>query len=348
MRPRAWIRLNLSILVVVVFCLFICIVAASAEKETCKDGEVCSATFNKQTGVGAKEPIKQLPKHAWFNALASTAVISVFGNIGIVFYLFIDNRVGSGWLLKTMIGFAVGGLLGDVFLHLLPHASTGDAHDITGGLWILFGIFAFFLVEKLVRIWTGGEHSHSHSEPKDGVKADNVQNGIRPGAWLNMFADVTHNFVDGMAIAAAFQTSSVLGTSTTLGVLIHEIPHEMGDFAVLLSQGFSKRGAFLCQFVSALGAFAGCLFGLMIAKADSEPTAVLNFTAGGFIYVALVDVLPELLSEPSSFIQLLREIAALCLGVAVMIYVATLEAHDHSQHSHNHVGHAHHGHSHAH
>ena len=181
-------------------------------------------------------------------------------------------------------------------------------------------------------------HTHSHT---DGAAEKSHGHEIRPGAWLNLFADVTHNFVDGMAIAAAFQTSNVLGTSTTIGVLLHEIPHEMGDFAVLLAQGFSKRGAFYCQFVSALGAFAGCLFGLLIARSDSEPTgAVLNFTAGGFIYVALVDVLPELLSEPSSFSQLVREVSALCTGVAIMLWVASIEELDHSGHSHGH-GHNH-------
>jgi zinc transporter 7 len=291
-------------------------------------------------------------QHVWFNSLISTAAISVFGNVGIVIYMFIDDNnhaSGSNWALKTMVGFAVGGLLGDVFLHLLPHGASKDAHDITPGLWILTGIFVFFLVEKLVRMWTGEQqnhHGHSHKNEAVNTK-EPMENKIRPGAWLNLFADVTHNFVDGMAIAAAFQTSNVLGTSTTIGVLLHEIPHEMGDFAVLLTQGFSKRGAFLCQFLSALGAFAGCLFGLMISKVDSEPTAVLNFTAGGFIYVALVDVLPELLEEPSSFLQLVREIIALCLGVAVMVYVAAMEHADHGSHSHSNA-HSSHGHSHAH
>ncbi|KAH9247026.1 hypothetical protein BASA81_015364 [Batrachochytrium salamandrivorans] len=189
--------------------------------------------------------------NVWVNALMGTAIISFFGNVGIVLYMFLDGKQNKG-ALNTMVAFAVGGLLGDVFLHLLPHASSSGhhshdahhhSHDNTGGLWVLFGIFSFFLLERIVRAYNGGGgHSHSHGGDKE---HDNDQ--IRPGAWLNLFADVQHNFVDGMAIAAAFQVSNLVGTSTMLGVLIHEIPHEMGDFAVLLNQGFSMRGALACH-----------------------------------------------------------------------------------------------------
>lgn len=294
------------------------------------------------------------------NALLSTLLVSVLGNVGILFFLFTDVK---GSTLKTMVGFAVGGLLGDVFLHLIPHASKGKSpHDVSGGLWILAGVLAFFFVEKGVRNWTREEEGgHSHGGVKEKGKGGNMdgnnalvgekvhlgkKGGIRPGAVLNLFADATHNFVDGMAIAAAYQSSNQLGMSTTMAILLHEIPHEMGDFAVLLTQGFTKRGAFFAQFGSAIGAFAGCLFGIFITSSDSEPVAVLNFTAGGFIYVALVNVLPELLHEKSSMMQTLREALALGLGIAVMVFVAKHEESSHAGHAHH--GHDHHDHGHAH
>lgn len=271
--------------------------------------------------------------NVWANALMGTAIISFFGNVGIVLYMFLDGKQNKG-ALNTMVAFAVGGLLGDVFLHLLPHASSGGhhdhhdhshdhhSHDNTGGIWVLMGIFSFFLLERIVRAYNGGGGGHSHAHAHD----DGDKNEIRPGAWLNLFADVQHNFVDGMAIAAAFQVSNLVGTSTMLGVLIHEIPHEMGDFAVLLNQGFSMRGALACQFVSSIGAFAGCLFGLVVGGQHAQNANLLSFTAGGFIYVALVDVLPELLHEPASMWQTAREFAAIAAGVGIMVWVGEMEA----------------------
>ena len=328
-------RIQLRLLWLTLFFLaYSCLPAISQATTTCP-AEGCANNLKENLN-------RKAPNYAWTNAFISVAVISTVGNIGILIYLFIDNQATGGWALKTMVGFAVGGLLGDVFLHLLPHSQPDDSHDISGGLWVLGGILSFFIVEKLVRLYhkedNGNSHSHSHGGLKN--KDEKSTSGIRPGAWLNLFADATHNFVDGMAIAAAYRTSNSLGNSTTLAVLLHEIPHEMGDFAVLLTQGFTRKGAFLCQFISALGAFAGCLFGLMISSQESEPKAVLNFTAGGFIYVALVDVLPELLDEQTSLGQIIRETLAFCLGVGVMIWVAAYEEHGHN--------HSHHDHSHSH
>jgi zinc transporter 7 len=318
------------------------------------------------------------PKDVWTSALFATGAISTLGNIGIVIYMCMDTRSGSGWGLKTMIAFAVGGLLGDVFIHLLPHAAAGgNPHDPKIPLCTLAGIFFFFLIEKVVRMFTGSNHSHSHSKDAKGADEDeddvnNHTTGIRPGAVLNMFADTAHNFVDGLALATAFRASKVLGLSTTLSVFVHEIPHEMGDFAILLSQGCSKKAAFLCQFVSALGAFAGCLFGLWISMNEEDTRTILAFTAGNFIYVALVDVLPEILRKSTSPLQLVREVIAIALGIAVMVLVAKLEENDpgltlqifssmtggsaqqqqgrgNHAHSHSHAhAHSHGGHGHAH
>lgn len=145
--------------------------------------------------------------------------------------------------------------------------------------------------------------------------------GLRPGAILNLAADTVHNFMDGLSIAASWCTGN--GVATTVGIFFHEIPHEVGDFAILLQQGFTKRGAFLAQFVSAIGAFMGCGVGLYLSA--REPASVLAFTAGGFIYISLVDVMPELLHGPLSFGSALVETLAFASGVGMMVMIGIHE-----------------------
>ena len=123
--------------------------------------------------------------------------------------------------------------------------------------------------------------------------------------------------------------SKQLGVSTTLAVLLHEVPHELGDFAILLSQGFSRRSAFLTQFVSAIGALAGCVAGLVLsgagAGAGESPKWVLGVTGGGFIYIACVSVLPQLVQGEARLWQTVAETAAIGLGIALMVLVTWFE-----------------------
>ena len=107
----------------------------------------------------------------------------------------------------------------------------------------------------------------------------------------------------------------------TLAVLLHEVPHEIGDFAVLVTQGFSRKNAFLAQFASAAGAFAGCIFGSLFG---SNPAYILCFTAGGFIYISLVNILPDLF-EDTSFKQTLKELLCVLFGVLMMVVIAVTE-----------------------
>lgn len=343
---------------------------------------------------------KQKDPVYWLEPLLATAMISAAPFLILFFVPLSNNSPESKPFLKVLLSFASGGLLGDAFLHLIPHAisphsHTGEdgdhshghshshggeegGHDHTGdmlvGLWVLAGIIAFLVVEKFVRFLKGGHgHSHGHSHavevpaPKieakeaesDGeetekangevkkaeeangdVKENGEANGevkadddseepeveeIKVAAYLNLAADCTHNFTDGLAIGASFLVSRNVGLITTLTIFLHEIPHEIGDFAILVQSGCTKRKAMLLQLVTAIGAFAGCICGLLAEGLGTAASAwILPFTAGGFIYIATVSVIPELLEE-SKLGQSIKEIIALLVGVFLMVIIALTE-----------------------
>ncbi|KAH8413208.1 hypothetical protein KR009_008815 [Drosophila setifemur] len=323
----------------------------------------------------------------WLHSMGSTLLISAAPFV-LLYIIPLDNSEAMKPRLKVLLAFASGGLLGDAFLHLIPHAthphSHGDhdhghghdhdhhhhhqegedqghahVHDMSVGLWVLGGIIAFLAVEKLVRILKGGSgggHGHSHGAPKpkpvapkkkadkdngDGDKSLKQANKPKPkkqeaepegeveiSGYLNLAADFAHNFTDGLAIGASYLAGNSIGIVTTITILLHEVPHEIGDFAILIKSGCSRRKAMLLQLVTALGALAGTALALLGAgsgEGDNSAPWVLPFTAGGFIYIATVSVLPELLEESTKLKQSLKEIFALLTGVGLMIVIAKFE-----------------------
>ncbi|XP_013418806.1 histidine-rich membrane protein KE4 homolog 2 [Lingula anatina] len=345
----------------------------------------------------------------WIQALSATAMISC-APVLILFFIPVENAHDSHQeLLKVLLSFASGGLLGDAFLHLIPHAvsphshgegeehgghghSHDHSHDMGVGLWVLAGIVAFLMVEKFVRIMKGGHgHSHSHSSPapekespeededkkeEEETKEEDSKQGssdkeeekeetstelrqrkkekdngdkededdrekkveeeergateapeedIKVAGYLNLAADFAHNFTDGLAIGASFLVGQNVGIITTITIFLHEIPHEIGDFAILVQSGCTKRKAMLLQFSTAIGAMLGTLCSLMAEGAGDYATSwILPFTAGGFIYIATVSVIPELL-EDTKFWQSVKEIIALLTGVYMMVLIAQYE-----------------------
>ena len=148
---------------------------------------------------------------------------------------------------------------------------------------------------------------------------------IKVSAYLNLAADFAHNFTDGLAIGASYHAGMTVGTVTTLTILLHEIPHEIGDFAILIQSGFSRRRAMLLQLVTALGAMVGTLCGLVMESQGSSTSLwILPFTAGGFIYIATVAVIPELLDK-SSLWQSIKELIAMSFGISMMVLITLIE-----------------------
>ena len=266
-----------------------------------------------------------------------------------------------------MVAFAVGGLLGDTLLHLVPQTFMGEPHDERAhfvmndprrnavlGLFIFIGFATFVAMDKTLRIMTagGGGYSHSHPHPhssgatssgveltksgdtkqRKGKKAEDRNKveeketehnspSVKPSSILNLVSDFTHNITDGLAMSGAFYASPVVGATTCMAVMLHEIPHEVGDFALLIQGGFTKWQAMGAQFITAVGAFTGTLIGIAIqeysASGDAGVTGgqvkmgegvlgsdlkagdlVLPFTAGTFLYVGF-SVIPELLETGS-------------------------------------------------
>lgn len=163
-------------------------------------------------------------------------------------------------------------------------------------------------------------------DQKTDQKEDKVQQTAEQhmGGILAIIADTTHNFTDGLAIAASFSAGHAIGVSTTIAVLVHEIPHEIGDFALLVQSGFTMRSAILVQLLTAIGALVGVGVGLLTGGLTESTAWALPFTAGGFIYIAAVDVLPTLLKD-TSLVQTLAEVSAMCVGVYMMVLIAEYE-----------------------
>jgi len=332
----------------------------------------------------SQQPRKTVTKNTgvtlWIEAITATAIISV-SPIFILLFIQLDHTEQYQSRLKVLLSFASGGLLGDAFLHLIPHATSphshggddshshshghsheeGHSHDMSVGLWTLAGIIAFLIVEKFVRYVKGG-HSHSHAPPavkekkeekskasgdkaddksqkKDGKKDKEVTDkktdevktdcseveDIKVAGYLNLAADFAHNFTDGLAIGASFLMGQNIGIVTTITIFLHEIPHEIGDFAILVQSGCSKKKAMMLQFSTAIGAMLGTICSLFAEGIGEAATAwILPFTAGGFIYIATVSVIPELL-EDSKPGQSVKEILALLVGVYMMVLIGQYE-----------------------
>lgn len=393
------------------------------------------------------------------NALLATAYIS--GPPNFLLALCPPNIDPSS--LSVMVAFAVGGLLGDTFFHLLPEIFLGEDEsdakirmvflepnrNLLLGVFIFIGLVTFMAMDKALRIATGA-HSHSHGtnehdlntqaekidatdyrlqndlqelartespkekkhrlhqkpyndttvsgqktrdviahiattnqnirkrvtnssrsahqettmhEEKTDDKIDSGDSSTQPSessreskdinpsvklaGLLNLLADFTHNITDGLALSTSFYSSPALGATTTMAVFFHEIPHEVGDFALLIQSGFSKRQAMAAQFVTAIGAFLGTIIGIVVQEYGSGEASnaagdgsglfgtslqwsdtLLPFTAGTFLYVGTVGVIPELLENEKGKTKIQElgrtglQFAAMAVGAAIMVAIS--------------------------
>ncbi|MDY6980089.1 MAG: ZIP family metal transporter [Pseudomonadota bacterium] len=219
-------------------------------------------------------------------------------------------------LLPHFVSFAIGALLGAAFLALLPHslAGTDDFHLL--GMTVLLGLLGFFLLEKMV-LWRHCHHEVCEAHTPEPHTHDNH----KAAGTLILIGDGVHNFVDGVLIAAAFMTDIHLGIVTALAVAAHEIPQEVGDFAVLLQSGFSKRKAFLFNILASLTTLVGAALAYYsLGDMQQALPYVLAVAASSFIYIAVADLIPGL-HKRVEFTQTVQQIILILLGV-VVIYLA--------------------------
>ena len=204
--------------------------------------------------------------------------------------------------------------MGDAFIHLIPDAVKRQGSISTVCLTALLGMFLFFVLEKLVR-W---RHDHHINMPSQ-------QDDIRPMAKMNLMGDAVHNFVDGILIGGSFLVDPMLGFTTTLAIIAHEIPQEIGDVGALVYGGYSPAKAVLYNFYCSLTVVAGAVFALFFSQiAESSLIFLLPVAAGGFIYIAAADMMPAL-HEYSTLPNLIGQTAIFGLGIGLMQSIIILE-----------------------
>jgi len=227
-------------------------------------------------------------------------------------FLLLPERVRTR-MLSPMVSFAIGALLGAAFLAILPHAFEVpgvDAHSVT--LTVLCGILVFFLLEKMV-IWRHCHTDDCEVHVPDVDKARHAATGN-----LILIGDGIHNMVDGVLIAAAFLTDVHLGVVTSIAVIAHEIPQELGDFAVLLHSGFSRGKALLYNMLTSLTTVIGGVVAFYsLTLADRIVPYVLAVAASSFIYIAVADLIPGLHKRPE-FSATVQQIVLIAFGVTVI------------------------------
>lgn len=213
--------------------------------------------------------------------LISSFLISLIAFIGILFVSMSEKVLNS--VLFILIAFAAGTMLGNVFFHIMPETFE-EINPLTGGFFLMAGFSVFFVLEKLIH-W---HHCHDIGE-RHGRK--------HVFGYLNMIGDGVHNFIDGILIAASYIVSIPVGIATTLAILSHEVPQEIGDFGVLVYSGFSKGKALMFNFASALLAVIGAVLGWYIFNNIDVINYILPLAAGSLMYIATTDLMPELHKE---------------------------------------------------
>ncbi len=211
--------------------------------------------------------------------LVATFVVSLISFVGVVSLALNDKILNK--ILLVLIGLSAGALMGGAFLHLLPEA-VEKSSGLDVYLLVLVGFILFFLIEKVLH-WR-----HCHKGHCD----------VHTFHYMNLVGDSIHNFIDGLIMAASFVVSLPLGITTSIAIATHEIPQEIGDFGVLLYGGFSKKKAILMNFVVALTAVFGGIVGFFVSSyVENIVIYILPFAAGGFIYIAATDLVPEIRKE---------------------------------------------------
>lgn len=245
----------------------------------------------------------------YFYTFISVLIVSCVAFVGLLTLSMRTDLLRS--YVFVLVSLAIGALLGDAFIHLIPGAFATIENPLHVSLLVIAGILIFFSIEKIL-------HWHHHGTDNE------LHTGTAPVGRLILLSDGFHNFIDGVIIGASYLVSVEVGIATTIAVIAHEIPQEIGDFGVLLYAGYTKMRALLLNFVSALFAIFGAAVSLVFGSSTETLVQFLvPVAAGGFIYIALADLIPQLPKSTragASIMQLGAVLAGVCIMVALLAF----------------------------
>lgn len=245
-------------------------------------------------------------------ALAAGLFISCISFVGI--WLLLGKISAHGRLVHALIAFAAGALLGDALLHLLHESIDSVGYSQLSGMLLCAGIVAMFVIETVLRRWQVG-HNHQHEGQEE-----------RSAAWLNNIGDALHNLLDGIALASAFTLGIPVGIATTIAIIIHEVPQEIADAAIMIHAGWSRKKVLTINFLIALTAIFGILAtawlnNMIVGLVDYLPV----FVAGQFLYISLASLVPTVQKWQQTkihFVELIMFVA----GIGVMFALTFWES----------------------
>ena len=239
----------------------------------------------------------------WLYSIISVLIVSLISFSGALTLAIKKEKLKD--FLIYFVSFSAGALLGDVFIHILPEVVEEYSYSISLiFIYVLVGILFSFILEKII-YW---RHCHLPI----------TKNHVHNFAWMNLWGDFFHNIIDGLTIAVSYLLNIPAGIATTLAVVFHEIPQEIGDFGVLLHGGFKVKKALFLNFLTALSAVIGAIISLLLNNRIEHLTLFLApFAAGNFIYIASSDLIPELHKE-TAIKKGVIQIITFLLGVGVM------------------------------
>ena len=247
-------------------------------------------------------------------ALTSVLIVSSISLIGIFALSLRVNFLKK--IIFLVVSLAIGALFGDAIIHLIPQAFEESDNPAIVSLFIILGILSFLVLEKFFR-W---HHGHGH-----GSHGSHKEDKIKPLGFMVLISDGIHNLLDGIIIGASYLINIEIGIATTIAIILHEIPQEISDFGLLIHAGFTRKRALLVNFFSALLAVVGV--GIAFSLGENGETfipAMLAFAAGGFIYIAGSDLVPEL-HKTSDLKRSLQQVFAILIGITIMFALLLLE-----------------------
>uniref|UniRef100_A0A1L8DEX8 Putative zinc transporter n=1 Tax=Nyssomyia neivai TaxID=330878 RepID=A0A1L8DEX8_9DIPT len=292
------------------------------------------------TGHPHEERVSEMSGMSPILATIAILIISLCGLVGLAVVPLMKYSAYQD-ILHFLVALAVGTLVGDALMHLLPHAfeaqeeASGHMHSST---WICFGTFisalSMFMLENLLAL-IGGGHSHAPTETANceeielnPVKKVSKEKPLTPLAIMVILGDGLHNLTDGLAIGSSFAADPIMGMTTAFAVLCHELPHELGDFALLLKTGVTLKRVIVLNIISSALSFLGMGIGLFLITLNTGLIKwIYAFTAGSFLYIGLADLVPELThGAPTKCLKsALIAILGILMGGLIMLVIALNE-----------------------